>query len=85
MTYQYPDNLKARPVLWLWELKHIVILGISFLLSVLALSQLGTLVPLVGSAVFAFLTIRLDDTTILEYIKSSVRFFLTGQQLFYWR
>lgn len=85
MIYQYPDNLKSKPVLWLWELKHISILGVALLLSVLALSQLGTLMPLVISAVFAFLTIRMDDMTILDYIKSSVRFFITNQQLFYWR
>lgn len=35
----YPENLKAKPMLWLWELRDIGIIGISFLLSVLALSQ----------------------------------------------
>ena len=37
--YIYPDNLKAKPKLWLWELKDIAIIGIGFLLSVLALTQ----------------------------------------------
>lgn len=85
MEYAYPDNLKARPVLWFWELRHVAVVGVCLLLSVLAFAQLGTLVPLVASAVFAFLTIRMEDMTILDYIRFSVRYFLTGQQLFYWR
>lgn len=85
MEYTYPDNLKARPVLWFWELRHVSILGVCLLLSVLAFAQLRTLLPLALSALFAFLTIRLEDMTILEYIRFSVRFFITGQQLFLWR
>lgn len=85
MEYAYPDNLCARPILWFWELRHITILGVCLLLSALAFAQIGTLLPLVLSALFAFLTIRLEEMTILEYICFSVRFFITGQQLFLWR
>lgn len=85
MEYAYPDNLCARPVLWLWELRHITIFGVCLLLSVLAFATLEMLLPLVLSALFAFLTIRLEEMTILEYIRFSVRFFITGQQMFLWR
>ena len=85
MEYAYPDNLCARPVLWFWELRHVSILGVCLLLSVLAFATLEILLPLVLSALFAFLTIRLEEMTILEYIRFSIRFFLTGQQVFYWR
>ena len=37
--YIYPDNLKAKPKLWLWELKDIVVIGIGLLFSVLALTN----------------------------------------------
>ena len=85
MEYAYPDNLCARPVLWFWELRHVAVLGLCLLLSVLAFATLEILLPLVLSALFAFLTIRLEEMTILEYIRFSIRFFLTGQQVFYWR
>lgn len=85
MEYAYPDNLKARPTLWLWELRHIAFIGAGLLLSVLAFAQLGTLVPFVVLAVFAFVTIRMEEMTILNYLCFSVRFFLIGQQLFFWR
>ena len=30
----YPENLKAKPMLWLWELRDIGIIGVGFLLTV---------------------------------------------------
>jgi hypothetical protein len=85
LNYQYPDNLKAKPTLWLWELKHITVLGMALLLSVLAFSQLRTPVLLAITAVGAFLTIRVDDITILDYIRNCINFFITKQQIYYWR
>mgnify|MGYP002276240882 CR=1 FL=1 len=35
----YPENLKAKPMLWLWLLRDIAILGVCLILSVLALAQ----------------------------------------------
>ena len=59
--YIYPDNLSAKATLWLWELRDIGIIGVGLLLSVLALTQTGIALPLVLTAVFAFLTIRHED------------------------
>ena len=56
--YIYPDNLSAKATLWLWELRDIGIIGVGLLLSVLALTQTGIALPLVLTAVFAYLTIR---------------------------
>ena len=84
MNYQYPDNLKAKPVLWFWELKHIVIIGVLLIISFLIFSSIQTLIPLALSAGFAFLTIRMDDTTILDYIKRCFQYFI-GQQIYIWR
>ena len=44
----YPDNLKAKATLRLWQLRDVAIIGVAFLLSVLALAQTGTMLPLVG-------------------------------------
>ena len=38
----YPDNLKAKATLRLWQLRDVAIIGVAFLLSVLALAQTGT-------------------------------------------
>jgi hypothetical protein len=84
-AYIYPQNLKAQAKLWLWNLKDLVIIGIALLISVLALSQIKLVLPLAFTLVYAFLTIRLDDMAILDFIKRAVRFFITTQQYYEWR
>ena len=81
----YPDNLKAKPMLWLWLLRDIAVIGIGALLSVLALSQTGIFIPLVLTAVYAFLSIRFDGTSILDFIRYAVAFLITKQQFYEWR
>ena len=83
--YMYPDNLKAKATLWLWELKDIVFIGVGLLISVYALSQLGFMPPIVITAVYAFLTIQFEDTSILNFIRYACNFFILKQQLFDWR
>lgn len=41
--YLYPENLTARPMLWLWTLRDVAFIGIGLLLSVLALTQVGSI------------------------------------------
>jgi hypothetical protein len=83
--YIYPDNLKSKATLWLWELRDIGIIGIGCLISVFALAQLGWLIPIVITAVYAFLSIRFEDTSILDFIRYAVLFFKGKQQLYEWR
>ena len=83
--YMYPDNLKAKATLWLWELRDIAIIGIGLLISVFALSQLGFMPPIVITAVYTFLTIQFEDTSILNFIRYAFNFFILKQQLFEWR
>ena len=82
--YIYPDNLKSQAVLWLWQLRDIGIIGIGCLISVFALAQLGLLLPIVATALYAFLSIRFEDTSILDFIKYACAFFIT-RQLYEWR
>lgn len=83
--YMYPDNLKAKATLWLWELKDIGIIGVGLLISVFALAQLRLMPPIVITTVYAFLTIQFEDTSILNFICYACNFFLLKQQIFEWR
>ena len=83
--YIYPDNLSAKATLWLCELRDIGIIGVGLLLSVLVLTQTGIALPLVLTAVFAFLTIRHEGTSILDFIRYAVAFLITKQQYYEWR
>lgn len=83
--YLYPQNLKAAANLWLWSLKDFAILGVAALLSIVALVQLGFILPAAATLCYGFLTIRMDDATILDFLKYAVRYFISTQQYFEWR
>ena len=81
----YPENLKARAMVWLWELRDMAIIGVGALLSVLILVQTELLPPLVLTALYAFLSIRLDGASILDFLRYAVCFLLLKQQYYEWR
>lgn len=83
--YIYPEHLKAKATMWLWELRDLGIIGVGALVSVLALTQAGLFVPMVVTAAFAFLTIRFEDTSILDFILYACAFFMFRQQMYEWR
>jgi hypothetical protein len=83
--YIYPDNLKATATLWLWELRDVAIVGAGFLISVFALAKLTWAPPLVLTAAFAFLTIRVGGTSILDFLRNAVSYFFLRQQQYDWR
>ena len=80
----YPDNLKAKAALWLWQLRDVAIIGVAFLLSVLALAQTGTMLPLVGTVLYAFLSIRMEGASILDFLRYAVCFLVLKQQYYEW-
>lgn len=84
-SYIYPQNLKAQAKLWLWNLKDLSIIGVAMLISVLAFAQIQLCLPLVGTLLYAFLTIRIEEMSVLDFIKRAVRFFITAQQYYEWR
>ena len=83
--YLYPQNLKATANLWLWRLRDFMILGVAALLSIVLLVRLRMAVPLALTLCFGFLTIRLEDSPVLDFLIHAVRFFLSTQQYFEWK
>lgn len=83
--YIYPDNLKAKATLWLWELRDIAVIGIGLLISVLAIVQLSLVVPLVVTFLYAFLSIRMEDASILDFMRNAACFLFLKQQFYEWR
>lgn len=83
--YIYPDNLRAKAKLWLWELKDIVAIGVGFLLSVLALAQGLGMLLLVLTVLYAFLSIRMEGASILDFLRCAVCFLFLHQQYYEWK
>lgn len=85
VQYLYPQNLKATANLWLWGLRDFCVIGIAALLSVVLLVYTHIFVPAVATLSYAFLTIRMDNTTVLDYMKYAVKYLISTQQYFEWR
>lgn len=83
--YLYPQNMRTQTKLWLWSLKDIIILGIALTISVVSWAKLGFIIPAALTAVYAMLTMRMDENSILDYIKCAWRYFISTQQYFEWR
>lgn len=82
--YIYPDNLTAKARLWLWELRDVAIIGVAVLLSVFALAQTGSFALLIGAVLYAFLSIRAEDASILDFLRFAARFLIWQQQSYEW-
>ena len=83
-TYLYPQNLKATANMWLWSLRDFAIMSIAMLLSVLILANTRMVILLAVTLCFGFLTIRLEETTVMDFIRYAVKYFISTQQEFYW-
>ena len=82
--YIYPQNLKATANLWLWSMRDFVILAIAVLLSAVILVQLKTVMLAAVTLCYGFLTIRMDDTTVLDFMRYAVKYLISAQQYFEW-
>ena len=67
-TYLYPQNLRASANLWLWNLRDFLILCIAVLISAVILLNSGVMLPGAVSLAYGFLTIRKDETAVLDSI-----------------
>lgn len=84
MAFYYPKNMKAGYQLWLWSIKDFSILGIILFVSILLGSLIHSMYTLCIPMLWAVLTIRVEDDTIWNVLCFACRYFLTGQQKFYW-
>ena len=83
--YNYPANRKANPMRWRWLLRDIAIIGVAALISVMALVQGVGMAPLVGTVLYAFLSIQVDGSSILDFLRRAACFLLLQQQKYEWR
>lgn len=80
----YPKNLKASALIWLWSVGDLLILGGLLFVAIILAFLLWDPAVLCLPFAWAVLSIRIEDSTIWEALRYAARFFLTGQQKFYW-
>ena len=83
--YIYPDNLRSKAKLWLWELRDVMIIGIGALLSVLSLVQGWGMLLLILTVLYAFLSIRMEGASILDFLRCAICFLFIHQQYYEWK
>ena len=83
-TYIYPENLRATVKLWFWNVRDFIIICGGIILSVIVFVNLWNVLPIAATVCYGFLSLRVDDTAIMDYIFNAVKFFVTSQQTFYW-
>lgn len=84
-TYIYPENLRATVKLWFWNVRDFIIICGGIILSAVLFAKLWTPVPLAFTACYAFLTLRAEENSIMDFIANAVSFFVTSQQIYFWR
>ena len=77
--------MRTEAKLWFWGLRDIIILAIALTISVVSWAKLGFVLPAALSLVYGVLSMRLDETSVLDFIKRAARFFITTQQYFEWK
>ena len=82
--YIYPENMTAKATLWLWELRDVAVIAAALLLSVFALANTGSFALLIGAVLYAFLSIRVEDNSVLGFLCFAARFLFLQQQYFEW-
>ena len=83
--YLYPNNLKGKPMLWFWRMKDVVVICIILLISLFLLIQFGAIVPLVITVLYAILTMRIDDISIMDFIFHTINYLFLEPQTYYWK
>lgn len=82
--YKYPANLREKAKMGLWTLGDVVAITILALISIMLLTRLNFLIPLVGTAVYMLLSANVNDTSIKEYLIYIFRYCASGVQYYIW-
>lgn len=83
--YIYPQNMRTQAKLWFWNLKDVIILAIALAISVVLWAKLGFILPAALTLGYAFLSIRMDEYSVLDFIRRAWRYFVSTQQYFDWK
>lgn len=82
--YIYPDDLKAAPTLWLWRLRDLTVGGLMAVFGVVTLTQFGTPLFAAIAALYLFLTVRIEDACILDFVQKAGVYFIGRPRLYRW-
>ena len=71
-TYIYPENLRTTVKLWFWNVRDFIIICGGIILSLIVFVNV---LPIAATVCYGFLSLRVDDTAIMDYIFNAAKFF----------
>ena len=83
--YLYPQNMRLKPKLWLWPVRDLIVLGLCAPGAALVAVKFGWYFPAATVALGAFLSVRPEEQSVLDFLSCAVRYFWSGQQYYEWR
>ena len=84
-TYIYPENLRASVKLWFWSVRDFIIICVGIVVSVAVVAELWNIIPAAVTLCYAFLSLRADESSVMDYMINAVKYFLITQQEFRWQ
>lgn len=81
-NFYYPDNLNAKTTVIGWEWWAIIIISLGFVISLAAISAAKLFLPFLFTAVFAFLTFKVGDTSIYKQVIIFANYFFAEQMVY---
>lgn len=84
-TYIYPENLKSSVKLWFWSVRDFIIICVGIIVSVAVVAELWNIIPAAVTLCYAFLSLRADESSVMDYITNAVKYFMLTQQEFHWQ
>ena len=84
-TYIYPENLRANVKLWFWSVRDFIILCTGIIVSVMVFVNLWNVLPAAATLCYAFLSLRADEASVMDYIMNAFRYFCFSQQEYRWQ
>lgn len=82
--FHFPQNLKSKPTILLWEVKDISVIIVGSMISFYFLLSRGFVLPSVFTAIYAIMTTRVNEYTILSGLVNALNYFLLESQEYDW-
>ena len=73
-TYIYPENLRANVKLWFWNVRDFIIISGGIIVSVMVFANFWNILPAAATLCYAFLSLRADEASVMDYIMNAFRF-----------
>jgi len=80
--YYYPQNLKAKTTIFYWSARDILILIAIMVAGAILFAAFRSVILIAAGVVYGLLSLRLSDTTVLDFIENALNFLILSPQYF---